>query len=162
MFCAIIPPSNKKVLVSTVPNVLVALEIGWRDVLSSYQEVEFECSYEPLIGPPTIVRDMMTVFACYTQPVESIIRLGYEVVNPSFLSSQSNATFRVDVVPANIPVSKINWRTVSGIALYPSGTNGHQTVVQGVSGDVDIEVNVLGVSEENMHFKSKVIIEEGG
>ena len=33
LFCAIIPPSNKKVLVSTVPNVLVALEIGWRGII---------------------------------------------------------------------------------------------------------------------------------
>jgi hypothetical protein len=41
--------------------------------------------------------------------------------------------------------------------LFQSGTNGTQSIVQGVNGMVDIEVSVLGVSEENMHFKSKVI-----
>jgi hypothetical protein len=35
------------------------------------------------------------------------------------------------------------------------------TQVRGVSGDVDLEVNVLGVSEETMHLRSKVIQYEG-
>jgi hypothetical protein len=127
------------------------------ETLSSYQEVEFECTYAPVSGEPKSVRDKMTVFSCYTQPIENISRLGYQVVNPSFLSPYTNAVFRVDVNPIDIPNAKICWQTVSGTALFQSGTNGTQSIVQGVNGMVDIEVSVLGVSEENMHFKSKVI-----
>ena len=129
--------------------------------LSGYQEIEFECAYVPVSGPTKAIRKETTVFACYTQPIENNTWVGYQVVNPSFLSSQSNAAFRVEVIPVDIPESKINWRTVAGTALFPLGTNGVQTVVRGVSGDVDLEVNVLGVSEETMHLRSKVIQHEG-
>lgn len=131
------------------------------EVLSGYQEIEFECAYVPASGPTKAIRKETTVFACYTQPIENNTWVGYQVVNPSFLSSQSNAAFRVEVIPVDIPESKINWRTVAGTALFPLGTNGVQTVVRGVSGDVDLEVNVLGVSEETMHLRSKVIQHEG-
>lgn len=73
------------------------------------------------------------------------------------MSPQSNAVFCVDVAPVDIPASKISWRTVAGVARFPSGANGTQVVVRGISGMADIEVSVLGVSEENMHFKSKII-----
>ncbi len=131
------------------------------EVLSRYQEVEFECAYVPESVPTKTLRNETTVFACYTQPIENNTWVGYQVVNPSFLSSQSNAAFRVEVIPVDIPESKINWRTVAGTVLFPLGTNGVQTVVRGVSGDVDLEVNVLGVSEETMHLRSKVIQHEG-
>jgi hypothetical protein len=131
------------------------------EVLSGYQEIECECAYVPVSGPTKAIRKETTVFACYTQPIENNTWVGYQVVNPSFLSSQSNAAFRVEVQPVDIPESKINWRTVAGTALFPLGTNGVQTVVRGVSGDVDLEVNVLGVSEETMHLRSKVIQHEG-
>lgn len=131
------------------------------EALSGYEEVEFECSFIPESGTSKIIREKMTVFACYTQPIENNTWVGYQVVNPSFLSSQSNAAFRVEVQPIDIPDSKINWRTVAGTALFPLGTNGVQTVVRGVNGDVDLEVNVLGVSEETMHLRSKVIQHEG-
>jgi hypothetical protein len=127
------------------------------EALSGYEEVEFECSFIPESGTSKIIREKMTVFACYTQPVENKTFFGYQVVNPSFLSPQSNAVFCVDVAPVDIPASKISWRTVAGVAHFPSGANGTQAVVRGISGMVDIEVSVLGVSEENMHFKSKVI-----
>ena len=127
------------------------------EALSGYEEVEFECSFIPESGTSKIIREKMTVFACYTQPVENKTFFGYQLVNPSFLSPQSNAVFCVDVAPVDIPASKISWRTVAGVAHFPSGENGTQVVVRGISGMADIEVSVLGVSEENMHFKSKVI-----
>ena len=127
------------------------------EALSGYEEVEFECSFIPECGTSKIIREKMTVFACYTQPVENKTFFGYQVVNPSFLSPQSNAVFCVDVAPVDIPASKISWRTVAGVARFPSGANGTQVVVRGISGMADIEVSVLGVSEENMHFKSKII-----
>lgn len=51
--------------------------------------------------------------------------------------------FRVEVEPAGIPSSRINWRAATGSATFPSGTNGTETVVLGSSGMVDLEVNVL-------------------
>ena len=125
--------------------------------LSAFQEVQFECSYLTASGLSGSVLGKTTVFACYTQPIENSVRIGCEVVNPSFLSPQSNVVFRVDVDPIDIPPSNICWRIVAGDAVFLSGTNGTQSIVSGVSGTIDIEVSVLGVSEENMHLKSMVV-----
>ena len=91
------------------------------------------------------------------QPVSNKTRTGLEVINPSFLSPQSNAVFRVEVKPTEIPASKINWRTAAGTAAFQSGTNGLETVVLGGSGFVDLEVRVLGATDERMHYKANVI-----
>ena len=50
----------------------------------------------------------------------------------------------------------MNSRHVVGAASFQSGTNGLETVVLGSSGMVDLEINVLGDTDERMHFKSKV------
>lgn len=50
----------------------------------------------------------------------------------------------------------MNSRHVVGAASFQSGTNGLETVVLGSSGMVDLEINVLGATDERMHFKSKV------
>lgn len=123
---------------------------------SAYEDVKFECTYVPISGSNIVVCAMSTVFVCHAQPVSNITRTGLEVVNPSFLSPQSNAVFRVDVQPTEVPASKISWRTVAGTASFQSGTNGLETVVLGSSGMVDLEINVLGATDERMHFKSKV------
>ena len=125
--------------------------------LSDYQGVEFECTYVPESGSNQVVRAKSTVFECYTQPVSNTPRIGLEVINPSFLNPQSNAVFRVEVKPAGIPSSKINWRVTVGSAAFQSGTNGTETVVLGSSGMVDLEVKVLGATDERMHYKSRVI-----
>ncbi len=124
---------------------------------SAYEGVEFECTYIPANGSNIVVRAKSTVFECYTQPVSNETRTGLEVVNPSFLSTQSNAVFKIEVKPIEIPPSKISWRTATGAASFPSGTNGLETVVLGSSGMVDLEINVLGATDERMHFKSQVI-----
>lgn len=123
---------------------------------SAYEGVEFECTYVPASGSNTVICAKSTVFECHAQPVSNMTRTGLEVVNPSFLSPQSNAMFRVEVKPIEIPASKISWRTVAGAASFQSGTNGLETVVLGSSGIVDLEINVLGATDERMHFKSKV------
>ena len=51
----------------------------------------------------------------------------------------------------------MNSRHVVGTASFQSGTNGLETVVLGSSGMVDLEINVLGATDERMHFKSEVI-----
>ena len=124
--------------------------------LSDYQGVEFECTYVPESGSNQVVRAKSTVFECYTQPVSNTPRTGLEVINPSFLNLQSNAVFRVEVHPVGIPSSKINWRVAVGSAAFQSGTNGTETVVLGSSGMVDLEVKVLGATDERMHFKANV------
>ena len=124
--------------------------------LSDYQGVEFECTYVPESGCNQVVRAKSTVFECYTQPVSNTPRTGLEVINPSFLNLQSNAVFRVEVHPVGIPSSKINWRVAVGSAAFQSGTNGTETVVLGSSGMVDLEVKVLGATDERMHFKANV------
>ena len=124
--------------------------------LSDYQGVEFECTYVPESGSNQVVRAKSTVFECYTQPVSNTPRTGLEVINPSFLNLQSNAVFRVEVHPVGIPSSKINWRAANGSAAFPSGTNGTEIVVLGSSGMVDLEVKVLGATDERMHFKANV------
>ena len=124
--------------------------------LSDYQGVEFECTYVPESGSNQVVRAKSTVFECYTQPVSNTPRTGLEVINPSFLNPQSNAVFRVEVKPVGIPSSKINWRAANCSAAFPSGTNGTETVVLGSSGMVDLEVKVLGATDERMHFKANV------
>ena len=125
--------------------------------LRDYQGVEFECTYVPESGSNQVVRAKSTVFECYTQPVSNTPRIGLEVINPSFLNPQSNSVFRVEVNPAGIPSSKINWRVAAGSAAFQSGTNGTETVVLGSSGMVGLEVNVLGATDERMHFKSQVV-----
>ena len=125
--------------------------------LSDYQGVEFECTYVPESGSNQVVRAKSTVFECYTQPVSNTPRTGLEVINPSFLNPQSNAVFRVEVKPVGIPSSKINWRAATGSAAFPSGTNGTETVVLGSSGMVDLEVKVLGATDERMHFKADCV-----
>ena len=124
--------------------------------LSDYQGVEFECTYVPESGSNQVVRAKSTVFECYTQPVSNTPRTGLEVINPSFLNLQSNAVFRVEVHPVGIPSSKINWRVAVGSAAFQSGTNGTEIVVLGSSGMVDLEVKVLGATDERMHFKANV------
>ncbi len=124
--------------------------------LSDYQGVEFECTYVPESGSNQVVRAKSTAFECYTQAVSNTARAGLEVINPSFLNPQSNAVFRVEVKPVGIPSSKINWRATKGSAAFPSGTNGTETVVLGRSGMVDLEVKVLGATDERMHFKANV------
>ena len=124
--------------------------------LSDYQGVEFECTYVPESGSNQVVRAKSTVFECYTQPVSNTPRTGLEVINPSFLNLQSNAVFRVEVKPVGIPSSKINWRVAVGSAAFQSGTNGTETVVLGSSGMFDLEVKVLGATDERMHFKANV------
>ena len=124
--------------------------------LSDYQGVEFECTYVPESGSNQVVRAKSTVFECYTQPVSNTPRTGLEVINPSFLNLQSNGVFRVEVHPVGIPSSKINWRVAVGSAAFQSGTNGTETVVLGSSGMVDLEVKVLGATDERMHFKANV------
>ncbi|MGN0842283.1 MAG: hypothetical protein ACI4QF_03335 [Kiritimatiellia bacterium] len=124
--------------------------------LSDYQGVEFECTYVPESGSNQVVRAKSTVFECYTQPVSNTPRTGLEVINPSFLNLQSNAVFRVEVHPVGIPSSKINWRVAVGSAAFQSGKNGTETVVLGSSGMVDLEVKVLGATDERMHFKANV------
>lgn len=126
-------------------------------VLSDYEGVELECSYRSLDGSNKVVRAKSTVFECYTQPVNNSIRNGLEVVNPSFLTTQSNAVFKVEVKPVGVPASRINWRTASGAAAFQSGTNGLEAVVQGGSGMVDLEVSVLGATDVRMHFKAEVV-----
>ena len=124
--------------------------------LSDYQGVEFECTYVPESGSNQVVRAKSTVFECYTQPVSNTPRTGLEVINPSFLNLQSNGVFRVEVHPVGIPSSKINWRVAVGSAAFQSGTNGTEIVVLGSSGMVDLEVKVLGATDERMHFKANV------
>ena len=72
-------------------------------------------------------------------------------------TSVALATGWREVKPIEIPPSKISWRTATGAASFPSGTNGLETVVLGSSGMVDLEINVLGATDERMHFKSQVI-----
>ena len=96
------------------------------------------------------------VFECYAQSIDNTHISGLNVVNPSFLDPQSNAVFRIQVRPETIPSSKIQWSVVSGAATFPSGSAGTEVNVLGSSGMVDLEVRVLGTTDERMHFKSKV------
>ena len=96
------------------------------------------------------------MFECYALSIDNTHISGLNVVNPSFLDPQSNAVFRIQVRPETIPSSKIQWSVVSGAATFPSGSVGTEVDVLGSSGMVDLEVRVLGVTDERMHFKSKV------
>ena len=62
----------------------------------------------------------------------------------------------IQVRPETIPSSRIQWSVVSGAATFPSGSAGTEVNVLGSSGMVDLEVRVLGATDERMHFKSKV------
>ena len=123
---------------------------------SDLEGVEFEYEFIPDEGDVQTVTAKSTVFECYTQPIDNTHIAGLNVVNPSFLNPQSNAVFRVQVRPETMPSSKIQWGVVSGAATFPSGNTGTEVNVLGSSGMVDLEVRVLGTTDERMHFKSKV------
>ena len=125
-------------------------------VQSDLEGVEFEYKFIPDEGDVRAATAKSTVFECYAQSIDNTHISGLNVVNPSFLNPQSNAVFRVQVSPATIPSSKIQWSVVSGTATFPSGSDGTEVDVLGSSGMVDLEVRVLGATDERMHFKSKV------
>ena len=125
-------------------------------VQSDLEGVEFEYKFIPDEGGVRAATAKSTVFECYAQSIDNTHISGLNVVNPSFLNPQSNAVFRVQVRPATIPSSKIQWSVVSGTATFPSGSDGTEVDVLGSSGMVDLEVRVLGAADERMHFKSKV------
>jgi hypothetical protein len=118
--------------------------------------VEFEYKFIPNEGGVLAATAKSTVFECYAQSIDNTHISGLNVVNPSFLDPQSNAVFRIQVRPETIPSSKIQWSVVSGAATFPSGSAGTEVNVLGSSGMVDLEVRVLGTTDERMHFKSKV------
>ena len=123
---------------------------------SDLEGVEFEYEFIPDEGDVQAATAKSTVFECYVQPIDNTHIAGLNVVNPSFLNPQSNAVFRVQVRPVTIPSSKIQWGAISGAATFPSGNTGTEVNVLGSSGMVDLEVRVLGATDERMHFKSKV------
>ena len=118
--------------------------------------VEFEYKFIPDEGGVLAATAKSTVFECYAQSIDNTHVSGLNVVNPSFLDPQSNAVFRIQVRPETIPSSRIQWSVVSGAATFPSGSAGTEVDVLGSSGMVDLEVRVLGATDERMHFKSKV------
>ena len=149
--------------------VLVASSNGWAvtrshtftchlygKVQCDLEGVEFEYKFIPNEGGVLAATAKSTVFECYAQSIDNTHISGLNVVNPSFLDPQSNAVFRIQVRPETIPSSKIQWSVVSGAATFPSGSAGTEVNVLGSSGMVDLEVRVLGTTDERMHFKSKV------
>ena len=123
---------------------------------SEYEGVELECQFISPDGSILSRCAKTTVFECHAQPIENAVRSGYEVVNPSYLSTRADSVFAVSVKPDGIPDSKIRWRVSSGNATFASGTTGTETTVKGVSGMADLEVEVLGATDDRMHFRAKV------
>lgn len=126
--------------------------------VSDYQGVCFRLSFIPDEGGDGLsVEARTTVFACYVEPISNVLRSGLTPINPSFLSTQTDAIFRVNVVPQDIPDAEISWTVSDGSASIQAGANAKEVLVQGQSGMVDLSVSVLGVTDERMHFKANVI-----
>ncbi|MCQ2392986.1 MAG: hypothetical protein MJ249_01755 [Kiritimatiellae bacterium] len=130
---------------------------------SDYEGVEFSYTFVPAEGTNVVVTGRSTVFTCYTQPVTTV---GVEsqagdanrlIVNPSFFSRETNAVFRVEVIPESIPDSKILWRPVAGRATFDGVRTGREVRLVDGDGMVDLEISVLGAFDERMHLKSRFV-----
>lgn len=122
----------------------------------SPEDVNWRLSFISDTGTTNSVCRSSTVYECYCEPITIETVSGNILYNPSFIGANTNALFKVSTVPTTIPETNVTWRVVQGSAVFVGSSVGKEVRVSGGSGMVDLEVNVLGSTDERMHFKAKV------